>query len=73
MQPIRENGRGKDRKYGEDDQTGKAPYGGGYVRLPGARTTSARIASLARIAGARQGPWYWPVIRCVGVSAGEIG
>ncbi|WP_283177478.1 hypothetical protein [Gemmobacter sp. 24YEA27] len=33
MQPIREYGRGKGKKYGVVDQTGKAPYGRGYVQL----------------------------------------
>ena len=33
MQPIREYGRGKGKKYGAIDQTGKAPYGRGYVQL----------------------------------------
>lgn len=33
MQPIREYGRGKGRRYGAVDQTGKAPYGRGYVQL----------------------------------------
>ena len=33
MQPIREYGKGKGRKYGVIDQTGKAPYGRGYVQL----------------------------------------
>lgn len=33
MQPIREIGRGKGKRYGVVDQTGKAPYGRGYVQL----------------------------------------
>lgn len=33
MQPIREYGKGKGKKYGVVDKTGKAPYGRGYVQL----------------------------------------
>ncbi len=33
LQPLREYGRGKGRRYGAVDQTGKAPYGRGYVQL----------------------------------------
>lgn len=33
MQPIREIGDGKGHPYGAVDQTGKAPYGRGYVQL----------------------------------------
>lgn len=33
MQPIREYGRGKGKKYGKVDATGKAPYGRGLVQL----------------------------------------
>lgn len=33
MQPVREYGRGKGKKYGVVDQTGKAPYGRGHVQL----------------------------------------
>ncbi len=33
MQPVREIGRGKGKKYGKVDQTGKAPYGRGHVQL----------------------------------------
>ncbi len=33
MQPIREYGRGRGRRYGAVDATGKAPYGRGYVQL----------------------------------------
>ncbi len=33
MKPIREYGRGKGKKYGKIDSTGKAPYGRGYVQL----------------------------------------
>lgn len=33
MQPIREYGKGKGKAYGKIDQTGKAPYGRGYVQL----------------------------------------
>lgn len=33
MQPIAEYGKGKGKKYGKADQTGKAPYGRGYVQL----------------------------------------
>lgn len=33
MQPIREIGRGKGKRYGKPDATGKAPYGRGFVQL----------------------------------------
>lgn len=33
MQPIREYGAGRGRPYGKKDETGKAPYGRGYVQL----------------------------------------
>lgn len=33
MQPIAEFGKGKGKKYGKIDQTGKAPYGRGHVQL----------------------------------------
>lgn len=33
MQPIAEYGKGKGKAYGKKDQTGKAPYGRGYVQL----------------------------------------
>lgn len=33
MQPIAEYGKGKGKKYGKIDGTGKAPYGRGYVQL----------------------------------------
>lgn len=33
FRPIKEYGRGKGRKYGAIDATGKAPYGRGYVQL----------------------------------------
>lgn len=33
MQPIAEYGKGKGKKYGVVDSTGKAPYGRGYVQL----------------------------------------
>lgn len=33
MQPIREYGRGRSKTYGKVDQSGKAPYGRGYVQL----------------------------------------
>lgn len=33
MQPIREYGKGRGKKYGKIDSTGKAPYGRGYVQL----------------------------------------
>lgn len=33
MQPIREWGRGKGHAYGKIDQSGKAPYGRGYVQI----------------------------------------
>lgn len=33
MQPIAEYGKGKGKKYGAVDSTGKAPYGRGYVQI----------------------------------------
>jgi hypothetical protein len=33
MQPVREIGRGKGKRYGKPDETGKAPYGRGLVQL----------------------------------------
>jgi hypothetical protein len=33
MQPLREYGKGKGKKYGKPDETGKAPYGRGHVQL----------------------------------------
>jgi hypothetical protein len=33
MQPIKEYGKGKGKKYGKPDETGKAPYGRGHVQL----------------------------------------
>lgn len=33
MQPIKEYGRGKGKEYGKVDETGKAPYGRGFVQL----------------------------------------
>jgi len=37
MQPLREIGRGRGKKYGVVDSTGKAPYGRGLVQLTWAR------------------------------------
>jgi putative chitinase len=33
MQPIKEYGKGRGKKYGKPDETGKAPYGRGHVQL----------------------------------------
>jgi hypothetical protein len=33
MQPIKEYGKGRGKKYGKPDETGKAPYGRGHVQI----------------------------------------
>lgn len=47
MQPIKEYGRGRGRKYGRKDHTGKAPYGRGFVQI----TWRRNYVAMAKLLG----------------------